>query len=579
MHQHHGLLRGYSRRPRLSVPPLLLARAPTRWPVTIALVMFVLLSACGASTRDLDAPELAENRRQVAEWEQTALADLRGGRVSEAVSAYDDHDRIITGDNAEVLRQRLVDDWWTDYQADQPGLMIAGRRADVADLNDRAQALCLAASEVSGDVALRVGDRVFYGGDDIIATTTNHYDLDILNGDTGYISGIDPDTKAITFWSERANGERVMPAEFIEAGHLDLGYARTNYKTQGATVDRVYVLGDDGDLDRQSAYTALSRGRLENRLYVLQPEIDLDLAADQPGLFDPNPQGAQRPQGREEVLGHVERELSRDRTQHLASEHLHHPDETIDLREFPEDLAGAWAEADRLDQTINVRASYDPSDRIAQIDEQISETTAKLDAFQGAASEAQERLDSLSGVRGVGRKNQRHQAQLVATGTQNTVESLTERIESYDREREPLADQLTAHQEWLADTEGDRARRAELAGHIDGLAWDEAVELEANPPEWLTHVIGEPADTDAGRERWLGTAGDIVSYRTHYGFEEPFETLGPRPDLRDTTRRNEYEHVDLVIRATQRDLARLEPDHAHQLGRGIERDDGLGIGL
>ncbi len=190
-------------------------------------------------------------------------------------------------------------------------------------------------------------------------------------------------------------------------------------------------------------------------------------------------------------------------------------------------------------------------------------------AAAGASSE------SLSGVRGVGRKKERHRAQLVATGTQNTVDQLTERIEGYGREREPLAD----HQEWLVDTADDRQRRDELGGHIDGLAWDEAAELEANPPEWITQVIGEPADTEEGRARWLGAAGDIVSYRTHYDFEEPFETLGPRPDLRDTTRRNEYEHVDLVIRATQRDLARIEPDHAHQLGRSIEADHGLDIGL
>ncbi len=208
-----------------------------------------------------------------------------------------------------------------------------------------------------------------------------------------------------------------------------------------------------------------------------------------------------------------------------------------------------------------------------------SSRTAKLDAYQGAAAEAQERLDSLSGVRGVGRKNKRNEAQLQATGTQRTVEQLSARIEGYAAEREPLADQLADHQTWLVDTEDDRARRDELQGHIDGLAWDAAVELEADPAEWLTQVIGQPADSDERRARWLGTAGDIVSYRTRYDIDEPHDTLGARPDLRDTTRRNGYERVGHVIRATQRDLTGLEPDHTHQLGRAIERDHGLDLVL
>lgn len=79
-----------------------------------------------------------------------------------------------------------------------------------------------------------------------------------------------------------------------------------NYKTQGATVDHVYVLGEDGDLDRQSAYAALSRGRVENRLYMLEPDEYLQ------GQLDAE---------LEPIIEHVEQELSRDREQRLASEH------------------------------------------------------------------------------------------------------------------------------------------------------------------------------------------------------------------------------------------------------------------
>jgi len=47
----------------------------------------------------------------------------------------------------------------------------------------------------------------------------------------------------------------------------------TIHKARGLTCDRAYVLGDE-HLHREAAYTALSRGRHENRLYAVEPEPD-----------------------------------------------------------------------------------------------------------------------------------------------------------------------------------------------------------------------------------------------------------------------------------------------------------------
>lgn len=77
----------------------------------------------------------------------------------------------------------------------------------------------------------------------------------------------------------------------------------------GATADRVFALGDDGDLDQQAAYTALSRGRIENRLYMLEPDEDLQALLD----------GHDTPE-REPLVAHAEQELSRDRSQPRASD-------------------------------------------------------------------------------------------------------------------------------------------------------------------------------------------------------------------------------------------------------------------
>ena len=274
-----------------------------------------------ALTEQTPPVQLVENRRQIHPWEIAALDHLRHQRTPDAVNAYATHDRIVTAETGDDLRQRLVEDWF-----DAPGtnnIMIASRRVDVADLNHRARTLLEAAGRLghpdpSLDIRLRVGTREFAVGDQVMAVDRNQWDLDIVNGDIGLITRIDPKDRSITFLVERVGAERTMPADRLALGLLDHGYARTTYKTQGATVDRAFILAGDGDLDRQAGYTALSRGRLENRLYI--PTAHNDLA----DALAPSEQPTSEPDNerRRALLEHAVRELSRDRSRHLASELL-----------------------------------------------------------------------------------------------------------------------------------------------------------------------------------------------------------------------------------------------------------------
>src|ERR1700741_2998987 len=56
--------------------------------------------------------ELTENRRQAAEWEREAVALARSGASGDAVRSYERHERVLSGEDAAALRQRLVADWW-----------------------------------------------------------------------------------------------------------------------------------------------------------------------------------------------------------------------------------------------------------------------------------------------------------------------------------------------------------------------------------------------------------------------------------------------------------------------------------
>ena len=107
-----------------------------------------------------------------------------------------------------------------------------------------------------------VGDRV--------AVRRNDRPSDLNNGDRGIVPAIERDVLEL-----ECSGRRVrLKSDFLLArtthGDPTLmhGYAVTVHVAQGITVDRAHVLGHG--LTRESGYTAMSRGREANHLYVAE---------------------------------------------------------------------------------------------------------------------------------------------------------------------------------------------------------------------------------------------------------------------------------------------------------------------
>jgi ATP-dependent exoDNAse (exonuclease V) alpha subunit len=107
-------------------------------------------------------------------------------------------------------------------------------------------------------------------GDEVMALH-NDARLDILNGERGIVTGIDEHAQQLTMRSARDGKVRVLPAQYLEAGFLTHAYAMTIHKAQGMTCDVALTLAGD-TLYQEAVYTALSRGRTENRLYLANPE-------------------------------------------------------------------------------------------------------------------------------------------------------------------------------------------------------------------------------------------------------------------------------------------------------------------
>jgi Ti-type conjugative transfer relaxase TraA len=226
----------------------------------------------------LGARELQEVRRQRSGWDREALSALRDGDIDAWADAYRSRGRIVARPNAGQLRDQLVRDWW---QAARRGgvegaLMLAHRRADVRDLNDRARALMHAAGRL-GDEEIAVGDRRFAVGDRVLATR-NDRRLRVANGQRCTVEQLDAEQRALTVTLDSGSSV-LVDAGYLEHGHLDHGYAATVHTAQGATVDAAFVLGSD-DLYREWGYTALTRHRDEARFYVVAATSDRPL----PGL-------------------------------------------------------------------------------------------------------------------------------------------------------------------------------------------------------------------------------------------------------------------------------------------------------
>ena len=141
--------------------------------------------------------------------------------------------------------------------------MIAARRSDVADLNDRARQHLKTDGTLSETVwendttAFAIGDRV-------VAHRNNHK-LGIYNGTQGTVTGSTPHALHIR---PDAGNRIAIPNAYIDRGDLTHAYALTAHKAQGMTCDTAFLLGDD-TLYKELGYTALSRGREANRLYTV----------------------------------------------------------------------------------------------------------------------------------------------------------------------------------------------------------------------------------------------------------------------------------------------------------------------
>ncbi|MBM3676234.1 MAG: hypothetical protein FJW88_15095, partial [Actinobacteria bacterium] len=207
---------------------------------------------------------LSTNRRQHTRWERQALADLRLGHATDALAAYEAHGRIHHDPDPHLTRAGIVDQWWASVADGGDALMLAAHHDAVRDLNSRARDRMAAADQLGGEV-IELGGSSYAVGDRVLGLV-NDYRTGILNGTRATVSAIDERRRELRLHTTDDRDIRV-PFAYVEAGRLAHGYAMTIHKAQGATCDHALVLVDES-MSREAVYTAMSRGRQRNDLYL-----------------------------------------------------------------------------------------------------------------------------------------------------------------------------------------------------------------------------------------------------------------------------------------------------------------------
>jgi conjugative relaxase-like TrwC/TraI family protein len=468
---------------------------------------------------------LHQNRRQHHDWERRALRQLRRGEIDAAVAAYHDHDRITTSPTARDARDAMCADWWAATLGGYDTLMLAARRSDVDDLNERARDYCAAAGRLSGPV-LFIDDRPYQTGDRIMMLRNNRR-LGTRNGTIALVERVEPASRTMTVRPD-TGAPLELPSRYLDAGHIRHSYASTIHKAQGQTVDEAFVLGSDL-LSQEAGYVALSRGRWQNRIYLVDPQ--------------PRPEAHAPEISSRAPIDGLTYALGTSKAQQLAI------DTGIDRIAIERSLRELILERDRL---LELERACPPS-RVYEI-HSLQRERADMAVRLAAHERDLARVENSGGWRHRRDRNTRrvmleHETRFIRT-----------RLAALDEARDLARREQQVHERYRAKHNLDFDRTSCVERDID-VRVEQLVDADTiDPPRYL-RVLGTQPEHGIERDRWRDAARYIESYRAARGITDPERPLGPKPPGAPSAAwRHDLHQLDLL----------LVQIHEPTLARGVE---------
>ncbi|NCD16058.1 MAG: hypothetical protein EOL91_01860, partial [Actinobacteria bacterium] len=468
--------------------------------------------------RGTTVPELGAARRFTHAWERHAAGLLRVGDP-EALRYYDHHGRIADGEH-DTMVDKAYTAWAADEHAGKTSLLLAGDTDTVRALNHRAHTDLVTSGRVT-PAGTRLHDGLEAGGGDRVVTRRNDRHLLVgprwvKNGDTFTVTRRHDDG-ALTVERPGGGPKVVLPAAYVRE-HVELGYATTAFRAQGATVDTAHAIVTGPGMTREVLYVMLSRAKESNTVYVCT-----DRAVEPLPGFEDQPTTARSVLTA--VMGNVGAAVSAHETAETEREQV----ASIRTLAAEYETIAHHAQTPRWTHLLS-RAGLTPT--------QLDLVTASP-AF-GALSTALRRAEAhdLNIETALPRLIER-----VDAGTVDLASVLHQRVERWtdmsgggtNRGHEGfvlgLLPAATAEHPEMAAALQDRVRLMEQRA-------DELIERArtANAP-WLAQLGAEPADAQECAS-WRARARTVVAYRERHQITDPWGPLGT-VDERNSQQRRE----------------------------------------
>jgi hypothetical protein len=383
----------------------------------------------------------------------------------------------------------------------------------------------LAAGRLTGPAIVTTAAGVELQAGDRIVCLRNDRRLRVVNGTRATITHTDPVRRAVEAVDDRGV-QLLLPADYLDAGHVTHGYAITGHKAQGLTCDHTYTLGTD-TLYREWGYVAMSRGRITNQLYHGPADRhDADLHH-HTHLDD-----------RDDVVALASR-IRRTRAEQPITPEL-------------ADLAAQWREIDaridaidipRQQQLLHTRDQLDATRRMLTVD--LARLSRQLQQETG-------------GFPWPKRRRLLHDLQSEHDQTAGRLADITRRLEDLDTTmtREGLPDRRQLGELFR--------RRDQLDIHLRRAAALRALAHRTAPPGHLTDLLGpRPADPHTAQQ-WDRTATRIEHHRLRWQLTDPHDPLGHHTPNLQVRRHAAALHDD--IRRDTEQLHHHAPVRSRRLG-------------
>lgn len=332
-----------------------------------------------------------------------------------------------------------------------------------------------------------VGDRIM--------TLRNDRRLGVRNGMCAVVTGIDDDQRQMTIRSD-GGATIALPARYLDAGHVQHAYATTIHKAQGQTADRAFVLGSD-TLYQEAGYVALSRGRTENRIYLVGGEPRSE--AHTPEAAPPEP------------IDGLTQALTISHAQRLAV------DAGIDRNAIRQALHALMHERDQLEE----RSRRCRSDRTYEIDA----LTTQRRQISDRLAHARREILQLDQQRGLRHRGDRSARRVVLA---NQMSGLTDRIGQFDEQLKRARDAQGQHRDYIAEHR-DELHRLSGVRHAIEARFAQLVDADAANPTMYLRALGSPPVDPTRIADWRRAAEFVERYRVDYNITDQYRALGPEP--------------------------------------------------